>query len=83
MACATRETGGTSRPRPRSLSDEDILHNVVFKRSILRIFSRDAAVITDDNQLLSYGYGRMRFWTNYDFLKINIEELQRIADDKE
>lgn len=53
---------GFQRPeRSRGLSQEVIEGNV-YDREILGEFSADAGIVTDNNQYLSYGYGRMKWW---------------------
>jgi spermidine synthase len=46
----------------RDLSDEAIMQSTVFDAAALAPFAKAGTVITDDNQLLSYGYGRKKWW---------------------
>ena len=46
----------------RDLSDEEIMASTVFDAATLAPFAEAGTVITDDNQLLAYGYGRKKWW---------------------
>lgn len=53
---------GFQRPeRTRGLSQQVIEGNV-FDRDVLGKLTEDAVIVSDNNQFLSYGYGRMKWW---------------------
>ena len=53
---------GLARDVPRAMSNEDIVHSVVASSLQLQDYAALGALITDDNQRLSYGFGRERWW---------------------
>lgn len=53
---------GLARPIRRSLPAEAIARSVIAGAAGLRDYAAIGTVITDDNQLLSYGLGRERWW---------------------
>jgi spermidine synthase len=50
--------------KERRLSDDEIRQSLIFPEEVLMKFAERGEVITDDNQFLSYGYGRMKWWDN-------------------
>lgn len=53
---------GLARPVERGLSAEAIVRSVIAGAEGLRDYAAIGSVITDDNQRLSYGIGRERWW---------------------
>jgi len=66
----------------RDLSDQDISQSLIFREAVLKEFARSGMIITDDNQFLSYGYGRMKWfgWGPYvNRQKYSLDILNNIA----
>lgn len=53
--------GFQRQERARGLS-QAVIEGNVFGRDVLKKFTENAGVVTDNNQFLSYGYGRMKWW---------------------
>jgi len=49
--------------KARNFSDEEIKKSKIYNNKILKKFAQRGKVITVDNQYLSFGYGRMKWWT--------------------
>lgn len=62
----------------RSLPGQ-IISRQIFEKDVLNEFAKSAKIITDDNQLLAYGYGRMKWWGRPDRDKYVLGILNSIA----
>jgi hypothetical protein len=53
---------GLYRPVERNMSPAQIEQALLYGPSVLHEYAKLSEPVTDDNQLLSYGWGRMRWW---------------------
>jgi len=73
---------GLQKNIERNLSDDEIRQSLIFEMNVLTKFADQGKIITDDNQFLAYGYGRMMTMIDYDFQTHNIEVLKNISQKK-
>jgi hypothetical protein len=64
----------------RNMSQAEVAAAVVLNTAQLARYSADGTVITDDNQLLAYGRNAQSAYTNFDFLRVNMDVLKRVAE---
>ena len=65
--------------KARNLLNEEIRQSLTFHEDVLTQFAQTGNVITDNNQFLSYGYGRMKWWGHPDSYKRVLDMLKGIA----
>nr|MCH9688252.1 fused MFS/spermidine synthase [Deltaproteobacteria bacterium] len=53
---------GLSRPVERDMAPHEVVAAMKYDRTILEQYAQLGQSVTDDNQHLSYGWGRMRWW---------------------
>jgi len=63
----------------RNLSDDEIKQSLIFHKDTLTRFAERGKIITDDNQFLSFGYGRMKWWAQPNAQKYTLDILNNIA----
>lgn len=64
----------------RNMTQEEVAAAVVLNPAQLAEYGAAGTVITDDNQLLAYGANAQSAYTNFDFLRVNMDVLNRMTE---